>query len=180
MKRPLFALAFLAAVTLPICLSLTLGDQEAGKLGYSTRRKSVRYDTPLKSSSSSKKKTITVAPKPKPKTFVIDIDGFPVTNDEFFNKCFRASYGKNTLTIADFRTSASADKQHFAESLTRKSEVVTKDCASYHPYDAHRWSIPGETATFTYDPIKKKYTLPEPFYLKRQVVEKAAASGTAL
>lgn len=180
MQRMFVAVALLVAVGLPIGLSMSITSDMNAKLGYSTRRKSVRYDVPLKSSSS-KKKVVAASSKPTRKTFVIDQEGFPVTQDPLFNKCFRASYGKNELTIADLRANVAQENEKYADSLTRKSNAAAKDCASYHPFSGDRWSIPGETVTFTYDPAKKKYTLPANFYLKREVVEKpATGSGTSL
>ncbi len=176
MQRTLFSLALFVAICVPIGFSLSITSDMQAKLGYSTRRRSTRYDAPIQSSSS-RKKVATASSKPVRKTFVVDQDGFPITADPFFDKCFRASYGKNELTIADLRANLNLENEQYADSKTRKSHAAPKDCASYHPYDGHRWSIPGETVTFTYDPAKKKYTLPENFYLKREIAEKPASGS---
>jgi hypothetical protein len=100
-------------------------------------------------------------------TKTADPDGFPMTGKRVFDLCFRASYGKNTLTPQDIRGNLPDNTDVFIDSKTRKQKALPADCASYHPNSAHVWTHP-DGYTFTYDPQRKTYLLPEPIRLVRE------------
>lgn len=100
-------------------------------------------------------------------TFTVSKDGFPVTGNRVFDLCFRASYGKNTLTPRDIRTNLPTDAGVFADSKTRKQKAAPVDCASYHPNSSHVWTHP-DGYTFTFNPQNKTYALPEPIRLVKE------------
>lgn len=100
-------------------------------------------------------------------TFTVGKDGFPLTGNRIFDLCFRASYGKNTLTPKDIRTNLPKDADVFTDSKTRKHKAMPVDCASYHPNNKHVWTHP-DGYTFTYNTQSKTYSLPEPIRLVKE------------
>ncbi len=173
MRRLLIIVGFLAATSVPVAIGWVAGGNLEGKLGYSTYRQSGRDDEALsrtksvsKAGSDSSSSTIVR------RTFVVDQHGFPLTSDPVFDQCFRASYDQHQL--------AAPATEKVADSLTPKTKAVAQDCTSYHPNDEHRWLIPEQSVSFQYDPIKRRYTLPIGFYLKREIVTDKTATGVTL
>ncbi len=81
-----------------------------------------------------------------PRAFVIDEDGYAVTGEAEFDRCFRAAYG-------------GTDGQG-------KPAKSSGNCAAHRLGDL--WLLPGTGLTFGYHPGTNDYDLPPDFYLKRQ------------
>ncbi len=105
-----------------------------------------------------------------PTAIPVNKDGFPVSTNATWNRCFEATYGKYVLTKFDIQGNPDKDK-----------DGTPRDCAYYNPNQDGIWNFPYYTGkawmtqfSFGYDSSTKTYSLPAGFVLQtlEKVVQK--------